>query len=803
MTALFRSVRLTLRKLLRAPGLSTISILALALGIGLTGTMFSITYAALFRGLPFDEPDQLVLMGKALPERGIEFAWFGFLEFRDLRERLTSFEELAGYRPHWVNLSDEADYPARVSAARVTPAVFDLLRVRPAMGRLFDEEDAGPDGPSLVLISHGLWQSRYGGDPGILERSIRLDGEAYRVIGVMPPEFQFPERQDLWVPFSWDPAEVQRGQGSLLVMGRLRDGVGIDRARGEMNAVLSRLAREHPDTDARFRARVQSFTLFTFGQEEYAFLWTMVGAGVFVLLIACANVANLLLARAVDAAREIAVRSALGASRWRVVGNLLLEALVLALVGGAAGVGLAHLGVSWFVRELSIVTMPFWFDVRVDLPILAFLVGAVGLSALLAGGIPAWRAAAVDANEVLKDESRGASSLQMGRTGRVMVVVAVVLAFPLLTAAGLMINSVTRLNQDPGFVTSGVFVGRIGLPGRDYPDAESRRRFWRQLLERIESEPGVQGAAYASRPPGTGTGFIDIALEGREYPREQDHPRVRHVAVSPGLFALLGVAPSRGRVFDPGDREGALPVAVVNESYARRFFPGEDPLDRRIRFPEISEEGWRTIVGVVPDLRMGGGDTDEPEGVYVPMGQWQVGFGHAVVRLRGDPLALAPAFRQEVARLDPHLPVYRMTTLDQALRQEAWFVRVFGWIFSVLGGVALFLAAVGLYGVMSFSVSRRTREVGVRMALGADAGEVLRLMLRKGLRQVLLGLVIGLVLALLVSRFLQLVLYGVNPRDPITYATVAAVLLLAGFLASLVPALRAAKLDPMEALRYE
>ncbi|HEX9708583.1 MAG TPA: FtsX-like permease family protein, partial [Candidatus Thermoplasmatota archaeon] len=398
------------------------------------------------------------------------------------------------------------------------------------------------------------------------------------------------------------------------------------------------------------------------------------------------------------------------------------------------------------------------------------------------------------------------SSLRVGRTNRAMVITGVVLAFPLLVAAGLMIRSVGRFAADPGFSAGGILVGRLALPARDYPDAESRLRFFDGLMDAMRAQPGVDLVAFASQPPGLWTGSIAFELEGAEYLREDQRPSARHAYVTPEHFALVGVDPRRGRVFESTDREGSLPVMLVNESFARTFFPGEDAVGRRLRLPDLDGAFTvtRTIVGVVPDLRMGGDEAERPEGMYFPLHQSALTFGHVLVRTpHGDPMTLAQAFRDEVRRLDPHLPVHWLETLEGAIRDEAWFVRVFGWVFSIFGAVALFLAGVGLYGVMASSVSQRTREVGVRMAFGAERGDVLRLILRQGMAQVLAGSAVGLVLAFFLSRLMGVALYGVEPRDPGTFATVAAVLLGTGLLATVVPAVRATRLDPVEALRAE
>jgi predicted permease len=797
-----QDLRLAFRKLRLDPGLSAISVVALSLGIGLTGTMFSTTYAALFRGLPFDEPDELVQWVQVRPNWAFPSSGIPFHDYLDIAAEQSSFEGVAAYTREWADLSDDADYPARVAGAGVEPALFDLLGVRPLLGRVFSAEETGADRARVLLLGYDLWQERYGGDAGIVGSVVRLDGANWTVVGVMPEGFAFPDQQEFWAPLAADTREIQRGRLWVEAMGRLRDDVDLGRARQELRILGERLAREYPETNAEVGFSAETVMAMTFGDEEYSFIWSMMGAGVFVLLIACANVANLLLARATDRGKEVAIRAALGAGRRRILSQLLTEALALAVVGGLGGVALTFAGVAWFRRALVTVDMPFWLDVRVDLPIVFFLAAISVVTALLAGVVPGWKAAGVSFNEILKDESRGASGLRMGRASRVMVVGGIALSFPLLVAAGLMIASVGRFNADPGFATREVLTAAMGLPFREYPEAEDRRRFWGGLVERAEGLPGVRAAAFASSLPGVYTGSVRFEMEGVEYLRPEDMPRARHVFVGPGFFETLGAEALRGRTFTDGDRADALPVALVNASFARRYFPDTDPLGRRIRVCCFEDAPWRTVVGVVPDMRLNGADREMPEGLYRPVAQSAPTYGFLLARSSSDPLALTSSVRSEVGAMDPHLPLRDVATLETRMERSAWFVNVFGTVFTFFGAVALFLAAVGLYGVMSFSVVQRTREVGVRMAFGAEAGSVLRLMLGKGMSQVAVGLAVGLILAFFVSRFLTITLYMVEPRDPVTFGLVALVLFLAGLLACLVPALRATRLDPVDALRY-
>ncbi|HSR42315.1 MAG TPA: FtsX-like permease family protein, partial [Longimicrobiales bacterium] len=512
-----------------------------------------------------------------------------------------------------------------------------------------------------------------------------------------------------------------------------------------------------------------------------------------VLLIACANVANLLMARARSRSRPLAIATALGASRRRLLGGLLLEAGLLAAGGGILGVLLARLVVAWFDGAIARIGVPSWIRFDVDLPVLAFTLGVSALAALLAGLVPAWRAAGVSVHQVLQDESRGASSLRMGRWSQAMVVTAITLAFPLLLGAGLMIRSLGAASQGRVFDTEDVLVARFDLPSRSYPDGHAREAFWERLLEWTRSVPGTRGAAYAAALPGVGTGLQRVGIEGVEYLRDIDRPWVRVAAVRPGVFELLGVQPTTGRVLQVPDRDGP-PVTVVNQPFVDRYFPEVDPLGRRIETLELFGPVSRTIVGVVPDLLMGGGNQEFPEGLYVPAAPATLGYGYLLAKLGDDPLSLVPALRSEVSRIDPDLPITRIATYDDLLGESFWLIEVLGSIFMAFGLSALFLAAVGLYGVMAHSVTERTRETGIRRAMGAEGRHIFGVVLRRGLGQVVPGLALGGAVALLVSRYLVAVLYRVEPRDPATFGGVAAVLIAVALVSIVVPAVRAIRM---------
>jgi len=801
MFAVAREIRLTFRRLVRDPALAGISVIAFALGIGLTASMYSIAYAVLFRGLPVRDPDALMFLTHTDQETGSYSRMSPLLDYLDWRERQASFEDLGAYPTFNRNISDETSRPEEVPAAYITPSLFPTLGIAPAMGRGLEETEIGP-GHTVVIISDALWRNRYAADPAILGRTVRADGEAYTIVGVMPARFDFPSQQDLWFPVPWDRGSLTRDNGRVWVVGRLRPEVSTTAAERDMTSIVAALARAYGDTNRPASVHAEPISRMFVGDDDRTILGAMMVSSLFVLLIACANVANLLMARATGRSKQLAIATALGAGRGRLLGGLLLEAAVLAVTGAVLGVVLAQGFLGWFARAIRLVGAPMWVTFEIDLPILAFTLFVSALAALVAGLVPAWRAAAVSVREVLQDESRGASSLRTGRWSHAMVVTAITLAFPLLVGAGLMIRSLGESSRGRAFDTEGVLAARLSLPGRVYPDGDARQAFWDELLEWARAAPGMTGATYAGALPAVGTGGQRVGIEGVEYLRDIDRPWVRVAGVGPGFFKLLGIRPTAGRPVEPPDRTGP-PVAVINQPFADRYFPDVDPLGRHVETQEFFGPVDRTVVGVVPDLLMGGDNQSIPEGLYVPVVPGTMGSGYLLMKMQGDPLSIAPALRDEIARLDSDLPIAKLATLDDLILETFWLTRVLGSIFAAFGLSALFLAAVGLYGVMANSVTQRTREMGVRRAMGAQESHILTLVLKAGLRQVLLGLVLGGGLALLVSRSMAAALFHVRPRDPATFASVTAVLLGVALIAILVPAIRATRMDPVEALRQE
>lgn len=808
MSTFFADLKYGARMIVKHPGLAAISIVALALGIGLTTMMWSITYGGILRGLPFDHAEQLIHLERARPSHDIESYGVPIHDFAAWRASQHSFEDLSAWYEGTVNVSGPEGRPERFDGAFITASAFRMVRVQPALGRFFTDEEERPGGAAIAVIGYDLWQNRYEGDPAIIGKTMRANGVTTEIIGVMPRGFLFPTQAKIWLPLRLDPVAIQPwGTGTFLeVMGRLKPGVTMEAARQDIAVVCTRIAAEHPKENEGVTPLLKPFTEEYIGQEPTIMLWTMMAAVLGVLLIACSNVANLLLARAAVRTKEVAIRTALGASRWRVVSQLLTESLVLAATGAVIGIGIAAIGIRLFNNALVDSNPPFWIDIKLDLPVLLFVVAITLLAALVCGVIPALQATRTNIQSVLKDESRGASSLRMGRFSRGLVVAEIALSGGLLVGAGFMIQSVIQRSRfDYGVPTAQVFTARVGLFEAAYPDSASHAAFWTNLETRLTALPGQRGVALMTVLPGLEGWGANFAVEGRSYAHERDYPLTRHVAVTPGFFTAFGLAALQGRLLGTGDIAGTLPVIVVTRGWVTKFMSGEDPLGKRIRLGGVdTHEPWLTIVGVVPDVWYDGTD-DSPMrvAIFKPVAQGDYRFLSMAIPSSGDPMRFAEPVRSAVTAIDADQPIYFARTLDATIAQNGWFYSVFGSLFAVFGAAALFLATVGVYGVMSFAVTRRTQEIGVRMALGAGGRDVLRMFLRQGTIQIAVGLTLGVALAWGLSQGLKFVMFQVNVANPVMYFGVSMVLALTGLVAILIPAMRATKIDPLTALRYD
>ncbi|MFI5310747.1 MAG: ABC transporter permease [Gemmatimonadales bacterium] len=805
MESALRDIRHGVRSLIKSPGLTIVATLALTLGIGVTVTMFSIVYGALMKGLPFPDGNRIVEIRRENAARNRHRMAVPISDYEDYRAQQHSLERMAAYYSGTVNVSGVGD-AERYTGAWVSATTFDISRVQPLLGRVIRRGDDTPAGDKIAVISYRMWQRRFGGDSSAVGQVIRANSAPFTIVGVMPQGYVFPDNADLWLPLQMDPVATTRGEGTYLtVIGTLKPGLTADQAAVDLNVIAGRLQTQYKESNDGITATVESFVDAEMGPEPRQLLFTMLGAVFFVLLIACANVANLLLDRAAHKTREVGIRTALGASRVAVVRQFLTEALVLSVAGAVLGTALAQGGITAFNRILVDSTQPpFFIDIRLHPPVLAFVVAVTALSTLFAGAIPAVQSARTDINEVLKDESRGSSSLHMGRMSRALVMFEIALSCGLLVASGLMIKSVANLrNMDPGFRTKNIFTARIGFPA-GYTDTTMQRQFFERLRERLGALPGVKGAAITSGLPGVQSNGGTFMVDGATYTADRDLPNSRWSAVSPGFFETFDVKVLQGRGITSGDRLDSDPVAVVNRAFTDKYLPGKDPIGRRIRQGDrTSTRPWMTIVGVVPTMFSGDPNLPRDAAYFAPLSQHHENFASMAVQTTGAPMALTTPVRQAIASLNPDLPIYFVYSMEEALARTTWYIRVFGTMFMIFGVIALFLASVGLYAVMSFSVSRRTREVGIRMALGARGGDVIRMIFRQGAWQLGIGMTLGLALAAVVAQLTRVILFQVEPRDPAIFGGVVVVLGLAGLLACLLPARRATRVDPLVALRAE
>jgi predicted permease len=755
------------------------------------------------------------------------------LDFQDWRAQSTAFKELAAFSNNGVNVSDDRSAPQSARSAALSSNVFPLLAVRPVIGRTFTPDDERAGGESVVLIGHAMWKSRYSEDRGILGKILKLDGKPATIIGVMPPGEQFPSNTDLWTPLVLTAEQQKRSSRFLQVFGRLRPDSSRRQAATELNGIAARLAAAYPDTNKEIIAvRVETFNERFNGGNIRTVMLAMLGAVGFVLLIACANVANLQLSRSVHRSREVAVRIALGATRWRVIRQLLVESVLLGTLGGVLGLGLAVIGVRLFDRATTDAGKPSWIHFTMDYTVFGYLAAICVLSGILFGLAPALQVTKTNVNEVLKEGGRGNAGGRRARwlTGT-MVVLELALTLVLLVGAGLMIRSFLKLYTiDIGIRTENLVSMDLQLPSNKYPAPPSpgatapaipagvrpdaRIAFYDRLLPRLEAIAGVESVSFTTSVPPFGSGRRGIDIEGRPARKPEERaPEVGTVIITPRFFDTVGVPLRRGRTFRDTDGTPGQENTIVNEKFAAQFFPNEDPIGRRVRFtpgqpapgqPPPPVPVWRTIVGVSATIRHSNPQDAEPPAVmYVPHRQSPPSGGSLLIRSRLDAGAIMSAVRTEVGAVDPDQPVSTVRTMAQMLERQMWPYRVFGTLFATFAVIALVMSAVGLYAVMAYSVTQRTTEIGVRMALGAESRQVSWLILKRGLWQMGLGLSLGLAGAFGLSRVLRTLLVQVTPTDPVTFGTITTILTVVAIAACLIPARRATRVDPLIALRAE
>jgi putative ABC transport system permease protein len=805
MSWLWRDLRFAVRVLLKVPGHTTASVLALALGIGLTTATFSIVYGCLLRGLPFPEADRIMQLRNESPALDLHDNSVDLHDLADWRLRQRSFETLAAYDDGTVTLTAKGA-AERLPGCSIDAELLRLLRVAPAMGRGITAADEAPGALPVVLLGWRVWKDRFDGDPAIVGRAVRLNGHATTVVGVMPDGFYFPGREEIFTPIDMDLQSKVRGQGlTAQVIGRLRPGVTTAQAQVEMAAVTKALAIEYPQTNSGLGVFIAPYLDIWVGKDNKTMLYTMLGAVLAVLLIACINVASLGMARAAQRTREVAIRTALGAGKARLVRQILTESVLLAAAGAVLGLLLARLGIGAFNGVIIDRDPPYWLKIMLDPAALLFTVAATLGAGLVAGLAPALHAARTNLNEVLKDEGRTASGLRLGWFTRTVVVAELAISCALLVGAGLMIKSVIKAQSVPlGFETRNILTFRVPLFPANMPSGADRAAFYSRLLDRLAAQPGVQAAGMVDPLPSNGSGLVRYAVDGRAYAHDNDHPVAHEAVVSPGLFATYHVALRAGRDFLRVDTATTQPVVIVNETLARKAWPGQNPIGKRLHLLQgDTVEGWRTVVGVVPDLKMDGLEDRRPEGFYLPLLQRGPERMNYVLRTAGAPLAQVAMARAEVAALDRDTPIYFVRDMNEVVASNRFFPKLFGALFSIFGLVALVLAAVGVYGVIALAVERRTQEIGVRMALGAGRRDVLAMLLGQGSLQLCVGLALGLPVAWGIGRLLSGVLFQVQPGDPAVFSLVVAMLALVALVATLVPSQRAMYVDPIVAIRYD
>ncbi len=802
-------LRFTLRSLAKAPGFAFIALLTLALGIGVNTTMFSIVNALLFRGLPYERPDELVAINLANPSEGWRRGGLSMAEYRDLVAGATTVEGLFAMQSGTFNVSGGEVAPERFTGTWMSGNGLATIGATPRLGRWWTAEEDVAGATPVVVISEALWQTRFGAAPDVIGRTLRVNGEVATVIGVTQTRFDFPESSDLWMPRRYDRTGEERDTRYLDVTARLRPGVTIETARRELEVIFARWATAHPESYPQLAISVVPIRDEFFGDDVKRMLAIMMACVSMVLLIACTNVANLLLVRGGSRAKELAVRTALGAGRGRTVRLLLLESLVLATGGAVFGLPLAYVMLGAFSRAMAASSdnPPSWVVWEMDGAVLVYVAAVAVLTCVVAGLLPALRLTRSNLVTFLNDASRGSTGARSGRLTRMLVVAEVALSCVLLVMSGLMIRTVVKAADIPlGYEPTGLMSCRIGLPEAQYADEAGRVAFWERLLLNLRDRPEVVAAGLSTRLP-TWDGTGSVVLEDSPLAGAATQPRAGSGHVSANWFGVLGVDLVAGRDFEPTDTAERDPVAIVNLKAAETFWPGESAVGKRFklgRTEEVVDEPWITVVGIAPSVYQG--DFEDPIGpeIHLAMTQGDARYYSLLLRsTSNDPAAAAQIMREEVRRIDPDLPIYWVQPLQQHLDQALFFKALFAWIFGIFGGVALVLAAVGIYGVMAFSVSQRTAEIGVRVALGASPRSVMMLVLRQGGVHLSIGLGIGLVMAFFAGQLLQGFLFGVEPGDPPTFGGTVLVLLAAGVLACAVPAWRALRVSPMEALRAE
>jgi putative ABC transport system permease protein len=807
MDSIIKDIRFALRGLIKHPAFTAIAVITLALGIGGSTSIFTVVDAALLRGLPYKSPDRLYHIWENTPKKEFPKREFSYPDYQDYQQN-NVFEGLAAYTGGGSILSGFGD-PENLNSPRVSANFFSVLGVDPILGRTFQAGEDVQGGPKVTILTYGLWQRRFGGDPGIVGRAVTLNGASYTVVGVLPASFQFALRPaDLWIPYQPTQNQLTRRflHGTNLI-GRLKSDKSVNDAQAELSLIAGRIEQQFNDSHAGTTARIVPLQEEIVGSVKPILLVLLAAVG-FVLLIACANVASLLLTRSLSRQKEVAIRSALGASRGRVIRQFLTESMLLSIVGGAAGLVIAYWGVPALVAVLpqsQLNAMPFLNSLHLNSGILTFSFALSLLTGLIFGLAPALQSSKLDLNEALKEGGRQTSMGAGHRLRSAMVVTEIALAVVLLVGAGLMMKSLFRLLQtNVGFKTENVLTMTVILPPSKYTESNKQIDFNDQLRERVQSLPGVSGAGTVNILPVNSGNTTRFFVDGDPVPAPGQEIEANIRTVSDDYFKALGVPVLAGRTFDARDTERGQSVVIIGKTVADRVFAGRDPIGRKLRYSSVEADG-DVVVGVVGDVKITGLDEALRPVLYYPFRQSSSTFQNLVARTDRDPNVLAGAIRSEIRNLEPDAAILNVRSMDEMIAQTpASFMRRFpALLISIFAGVALLLASIGIYGVVSYSVSQQTHYIGVRMALGASPADILKMVLKQGLLLALLGVGIGVLAALGLMRLLSTLLYQVSTSDVTTFATVTGVLFGVALLACYLPARRATKVDPLVALRYE
>jgi predicted permease len=804
-----QDLRYGARMLVKNPGFTVVAVITLALGIGANTAIFSVVNAVLLRPLPFENPDELVMIWQTDPQRGTFQDLVSPLNLHDWQQQSHTFAQIAAFNPRGFSLTGTGE-PEQLPGTFVSVELFPMLGANPLLGRNFLPDEGRPGGNRTVIISYALWQRRFGGDPTLVGKSLTLNGAIYTVVGIMPAKFQFPIQgqfpipvSELWAPLAIDPAQVTRGDRDWFTIGRLQPGVSIEEAQAEMATIAQRLAEQYPDFNRGVGVHIVGYHQQLTGNLRAALL-ILLGAVVFVLLIACANVANLMLARAATRQRELAIRTALGAGRSRLMRQLLTESVLLSLLGGTLGLALALWNFDAIVAALP-AHMPRASEIKVDRQVLVFTFAVAVMTGVIFGLVPALQASSLNLNDALKESGgKGTGGVVRHRVRSLLVVTEVALAVVLLAGAGLLIRSFHRLQQvNAGFNPENVLSVPFVLPQNRYPDGNTRVAFINRITEKLKALPGVKAVGVVNTLPlSSEYSSASFIVE-----RQTVSPEGRNVAnmraATPDYFRTMSIPIVKGRGFTDQDHFDAPTVVIINEQFARLYFPNEDPIGKRVISPASSDGIPMTIVGVAGDVRNDGPEDEPKPEFYYSYFQNRLSAMVMAIRTSVEPASLIPAVRREMWSEDKDLPLANISTLEQLLSKTTAQRRFNLLLLGLYSGLALILAVVGIYGVVSYAVSQRTHEIGVRMALGAQQGDVRKLVIRQGMIPVVAGIAIGLSGALALTRLMKSLLFGVSATDPLTFVGLSLLLIVVALVACWIPARRATKVEPLLALRYE